>query len=73
MKFIVQFYSYYAQKYVDISSHKTLSNAVKRARKEYVEGNYISEVTILFIYKDQEPKRLTRYGTEEFDAVDYGL
>lgn len=73
MKFLVQFYSSYAQKYVTISSHKKLDNAVKRARKEYVEGNYISEVTILFITKNGEEIRLTRYGTEEFDAVDYGL
>lgn len=72
MKFLVQFYSIYAQKFVSISSHKTLSNAVKRARKEYVEGTY-AEVTILFISKDGEETRLTKYGTEEFDAVDYGL
>ena len=55
--YIVQFYSFFTQDFVTISKHRKLENAVKKARLEYINGEYFSEVTILF-----NQNRLDRYG-----------
>lgn len=55
--FEVQFYAHFAQKYVTISKHKTLANAVKKARWAYTDGGH-NDVSILM----NKSVRLDRYG-----------
>lgn len=55
--FEVQFYSFFARKYVTISKHKKLENAVKKARKAYTDEGY-NQVSILM----NNSVRLDRYG-----------
>lgn len=55
--FKVQFYSAFTQKYIDISKHKTLVNAVKKARFYYTEGGY-NDISIV----SPDGTRLDMYG-----------
>lgn len=74
--FEVQFFSNYADKWVTISKHKKLTNAVKKAREWYVGTDHANkEITILFTHKGLASgfKRLTMYGTEQVHDIDYGL
>jgi len=61
MKYEVQFYSFFANKYVTISKHRKLDKAIEKARQSWCEDGY-NQVSILVDSKI----RLDRYGKEYF-------